>query len=71
MKVLVTGGSGLIGSALKAISLDNNWIFPSSKDCNLLEYNKVDEYLQKVKPDYIIHLASLKLEDYLKTCIKR
>ena len=58
MKIIVTGGSGLIGSALKQICTDDNWIFLSSKDCNLLDYNQVDERFEKEKPDYIIHLAA-------------
>ena len=58
MKIIVTGGSGLIGSALKSVCTEDNWIFLSSKDCNLLEYDKVDEYLEREKPDYIIHLAA-------------
>ena len=68
MKILVTGGSGLIGKALSQISLtnqksDNNaqsntWTFLSSADCNLLDYDKVDELFKISKPDYIIHLAA-------------
>ena len=58
MKIIVTGGTGLIGSALKQICTGDNWIFLSSKDCNLLDYNQVDERFEKEKPDYIIHLAA-------------
>ena len=58
MKIIVTGGSGLIGSALKDICTEDNWIFLSSKNCNLLDYNQVDELFEKEKPDYIIHLAA-------------
>jgi GDP-L-fucose synthase len=56
MKVLVTGGSGLIGSALKRVK--PNWIYLSSKDCNL--YNKELTYktLKHYSPDIIIHLAA-------------
>ena len=34
--VLVTGGSGFLGSRLKLIKPD--WIYASSKDCNLLDF---------------------------------
>jgi GDP-L-fucose synthase len=60
MKILVTGGTGLIGKALSTISKndDNLWIFLTSKDCNLLDYSSVNNILMVHKPDYIIHLAA-------------
>jgi dTDP-4-dehydrorhamnose reductase len=41
--ILVTGGSGLVGSAIKSISedYDYNFIFISSTDYNLLELDQV------------------------------
>jgi GDP-L-fucose synthase len=56
MKVLVTGGTGLVGSAIKSIQPD--WIYLSSQDCDLNDYNKVYELLHNIKPDVIIHLAA-------------
>lgn len=56
MKVLVTGGSGLVGSAIKSIQPD--WIYLSSKDCDLNDFNSVKTLLQKNNPDVIIHLAA-------------
>jgi GDP-L-fucose synthase len=60
MKILVTGGTGLIGKALLEVSKsDNNtWQFLSSKDCNLLDYDSLDKLLKKITPDYIVHLAA-------------
>lgn len=59
MKILVTGGSGLIGSALKELSYDlNEWVFLSSKDCNLLNVVEVYHVFNEIKPDFIIHLAA-------------
>jgi len=58
--VLVTGGSGLVGSAIKTISknYDNyNFIFISSKDFNLLNMDETKEMFQKYKPTFVIHLA--------------
>lgn len=59
--ILVTGGSGLVGSALKTIS--NNYtnyefVFMSSKDCDLIDWNQTINYFNKIKPDYVIHLAA-------------
>jgi GDP-L-fucose synthase len=63
MKIIVTGGSGLLGSALKdalasAATQGNTWVFLSSKECNLLDHGQVDERFGKEKPDYVIHLAA-------------
>jgi len=56
MKVLVTGGSGLVGTAIK--SLQPNWIYLHSKDCDLNDFNQVHELLKKINPEIIIHLAA-------------
>ena len=49
MKILVTGGSGLVGKAIQELinETDNNqgntkrYRFLSSKDCDLTQYDKV------------------------------
>lgn len=61
-KVLITGGSGLVGNGIKLIE-SNYWnkytfIYLSSLDCNLENYSETLEYFQKTKPDYVIHLAA-------------
>ncbi len=61
MKVLITGGSGLVGSAIKSISSlypDLQFIFLSSKDCDLTNWEQTNQYFNSVKPDYVIHLAA-------------
>lgn len=58
-KIIVTGGSGMIGNALKDIINDKNiWIFLSSKDCDLTKLNEVEKLFQEKKPDFVIHLAA-------------
>lgn len=61
MKVLVTGGYGLVGSAIQNIykKYDHQFIFSNTKECNLLNYDEVEKYLNKIKPDIIIHLAAI------------
>jgi GDP-L-fucose synthase len=62
--ILITGGSGLVGNGIKFIlktcnKYDNyNFIFMSSKDCDLTDYNQTYKYFSNVKPDYVIHLAA-------------
>jgi GDP-L-fucose synthase len=61
MKVLITGGSGLVGTAIKEISIKYNYqfVFSNSKICNLLNYEEVERYFNEIKPDVIIHLAAI------------
>ena len=56
-KILITGGSGLIGSYLKDIL--PNAIYVNSKDYNLLIENDVKKMFKEIKPDIVIHLAAL------------
>ena len=58
-KILITGGSGMVGRNFienkQAKSYDI--LSPSSKDLNLLDFEKVDLFISKNKPDLIIHAA--------------
>ena len=58
--VLVTGGSGLVGSSLKSIKNEYNYdfIFISSRACNLLDLAETDKLFSIIKPQYVIHLAA-------------
>ena len=56
-KILVTGGSGLIGTYLKDILPSASYV--SSKDYNLLKENEVRKMFIDLKPDVVIHLAAL------------
>ena len=61
MKLLITGGTGLVGTGIKSIAsefpeLDISYM--SSKDCNLLDYDQVLEYFWNEEPECIIHLAA-------------
>lgn len=58
--ILVTGGSGLVGTAIKNISQNYNFnfIFISSSDYNLLEAEQVKKMFEICKPNYVIHLAA-------------
>ena len=58
-KILITGANGFIGKHLKKklfklYKLDT----PSKKKLNLNDKKKLKLYLQKTKPEIIIHLAS-------------
>lgn len=55
-KILITGGSGMVGKSLKDIM--PNAIYLSSKDCDLTNYNDVIKIWEKYKPKIVIHLAA-------------
>lgn len=59
--ILVTGGSGLIGSAIKRQTPHYQqcfFVFASSKDADLTSPAETKALFQKVNPNYVIHLAA-------------
>lgn len=60
--VLVTGGSGLVGRALKEhvktlANTNDSWIFTSSKDADLCSYDETKRLFERYRPTHVIHLA--------------
>ncbi|KAL3943679.1 MAG: hypothetical protein SGBAC_002260 [Bacillariaceae sp.] len=62
--VLVTGGSGLAGSAIKeyiertGAKDDEEWVFLSTKDGDLRKRSDTDAIFEKYSPTHVIHLAA-------------
>ena len=56
MKILVTGGNGLVGKHLQDILPDA--IYVSSKDYDLTQSYQVHRLMYKERPDVVIHLAA-------------
>ncbi|KAH9635100.1 hypothetical protein HF086_000821 [Spodoptera exigua] len=68
--ILVTGGSGLVGQAIKTIideeksqnhdgSKDETWIFCGSKDGDLRDKAQTDALFERYQPTHVIHLAAM------------
>ncbi len=67
--VLVTGGSGLVGRGIAAAlakenqdqahQQDEEWIFLSSKDADLRDYDSTKKAFQTHKPTHVVHLAAI------------
>jgi GDP-L-fucose synthase len=55
-KILVTGGTGLVGKHLQEIL--PSAIYLSSKDCDLTDISKVKWMISSYTPDVVIHLAA-------------
>lgn len=58
--IIVTGGSGMVGQALKSIVSCSiyRYHFISSKDYDLTDIEQTKLMFETIKPDYVIHLAA-------------
>ncbi|CAK8694824.1 GDP-L-fucose synthase-like [Clavelina lepadiformis] len=62
--VLVTGGTGLVGKGIKYVvengekRENESWVFLSSKDADLTDYESTKAVFAKHKPTHVIHLAA-------------
>ncbi|XP_028342034.1 GDP-L-fucose synthase isoform X2 [Physeter macrocephalus] len=65
MRILVTGGSGLVGRAIQKVVADGSrlpgedWVFVSSKDADLTDAAQTRALFEKVRPTHVIHLAAM------------
>lgn len=64
VKVLVTGGSGLVGSAIRKVIEEEapageEWVFLSSKDADLTDAAATRACFELHKPTHVIHLAAM------------
>ncbi len=61
-RILVTGGTGLLGTGIKAVSAgfpENEFVFFGSKDCDLTRLDEALRFVRHYRPDAIIHTAAL------------
>jgi hypothetical protein len=65
MVVMVTGGSGLVGQAIRmyietggGARPNESWIFLSSKDGDVRDRKATEAIFEKYKPTHVIHLAA-------------
>ena len=63
--ILVTGGTGLVGKAIETVvnggekQANEEWIFLSSKDADLLDEQSTQNVFEKYRPTHVIHLAAM------------
>ena len=59
-RILVTGGSGLVGKALQqVVASADNWTFLSSADGDLRSLQETQQIFERYKPTHVIHLAAI------------
>ena len=58
-KIVITGGSGRFGTYVKNFKSNYDIFFPSKKQLNILNEKNIKNYLKRVKPQILIHLAGL------------
>lgn len=61
MKIFITGSNGMVGRNIleNYEILKHDILKPASSELNLLNFNDVQAYLRKTKPDMIIHCAGI------------
>ena len=58
-KVFLTGGNGMVGKNILSHPLSSKWDFfaPGRKELDLTNFDLLVEYIDNLKPDFIIHTA--------------
>lgn len=58
MKILITGGTGLVGNYLSRMVEDENVVIVSHTLCDITNFSSVKDLFYKTKPDIVFHLAA-------------
>lgn len=56
--VLVTGGTGLLGSAIREVAGEADFVFVGSKDADLTDWDQTWTLFQRHRPTHVVHLAA-------------
>ena len=58
MKILVTGGAGMVGSAFRNVESEHDIFLASRSDADLLDRSEFSTLVKRIRPDGVIHLAA-------------
>ena len=58
-KIIMTGGSGRFAKIFQKIKNNYKIHYPNKNILNIKKINSIKKYVQKIKPDYLIHCAAL------------
>ncbi len=60
MRILTTGGQGMLGGAVRRVfAAEATVVAPSRQELDITDDAAVEYWLEKVRPDWIVHLAAL------------
>lgn len=64
IKVLVTGGTGLVGKAIETVvnkdpKAGESWFYACSSDADLRDKESTRKLFERVRPTHVIHLAAM------------
>jgi len=58
MKVIITGGTGLVGRYLSKMFDDKDVVIASRNNCDITDFSSVKYLFYRTKPDMVFHLAA-------------
>ncbi len=58
-KIIMTGGNGRFAQVFRKIKKKERVFYPTKKILNLKNLSTIKKYINKIKPDYLIHCAAL------------
>lgn len=58
-KIIITGGTGRFAQSLKKYRNNYDIFYPSKKEFNILKTTSIENYLKKIKPQYLVHMAGM------------
>ena len=58
-KIIFTGGSGKFGRVFKKLNSKKNIYYPSSNIFDVTNLKKMERFIKKIKPKFIIHAAAV------------
>ena len=69
MKILLTGGTGLLGKAFVKLLTERemDFVAPTSAELDLCDYAAVDDFIARERPGQIIHCAAYTAVDLAET----
>ena len=68
MKILIVGGTGMLGSeCIKVLGRDHEVIAPSRSDLDMVSWDRVIENLQQISPDVVLNCAAFTDVDACET----
>jgi len=57
-KILITGGSGVVGSYVQKALKGYTYCTPSHAELDITNLSTIEKYFAKVRPEFVIHLAA-------------